>query len=352
RISEVDVVILCVPTPLTANREPDLQFVEGSLEQVLPHLTAGQMLCLESTTYPGTTREKLAPRLVESGFSLGEDFFLAYSPEREDPGNEHFGMSDIPKVCAGMTENCLDVVTTLYASVVRAVVPVSSLDAAEMTKLLENVHRAVNIGLANEMKVVADAMDIDIYEVIEAAATKPFGFVPYYPGPGLGGHCIPIDPYYLTWRAKQIGVDTRFVELAGEINNAMPNRVIEKTIAALGEAGVSVDSSNVLVLGVAYKKNVSDTRESPAMKIIQLLEAEGAKVNYSDPLVPVMPKLRDYDFSHRSLDVTPDLVSRHDCVLVITDHDDFDYALIEKHARILIDTRGRYRDSARPIVSA
>lgn len=352
RVSELDVLILCVPTPLTENREPDLQFVLSSLEQVLPYLKAGQLVSLESTTYPGTTREEVAPRIENAGFRPGDDLFIVYSPEREDPGNSLYEMRSIPKVCAGLTRSCLELGTKLYGAVVDQIVPVSSLETAEMTKLLENVHRAVNIGLVNEMKIVAEAMDIDIFEVIDAAATKPFGFVPYYPGPGLGGHCIPIDPFYLTWRAKQIGVDTRFIELAGEVNRLMPDRVVNKAISALADNGKSPSSSSVLILGVAYKRNVSDTRESPAMKIIELLELENVTVRYSDPFVGVMPLMREYSFGHRSIDVTQELLAETDCVILVTDHDDFDYELIAAHAPMIVDTRGRFRHLSGNILTA
>lgn len=349
---EMDAIIFCVPTPLTPGREPDLQFVIGSLEQVLPHLHQGQVLSLESTTYPGTTRELVAPRLADAGFTLGQDMFLVYSPEREDPGNPDFDMKSIPKVCSGFTSSCLDVGISLYESVVDQVVPVSSTETAEMTKLLENIHRAVNIGLVNEMKVVAEAMGIDVFEVIDAASTKPFGFVPYYPGPGLGGHCIPIDPFYLTWKARQVGVDTRFIELAGEVNRSMPGRVVAITIDALCGAGVEPANSRVLVLGVAYKKNVSDTRESPAMKIIELFETAGVTVSYSDPHVPKMPKMREYNFDYTSVDLTEKTIAEYDAVVLVTDHDSFDYELIGRCAAQLVDSRGKFRDTQRDAIRA
>ena len=352
RAAEVDALIICMPTPLTANREPDLQFVTSAMEGVLPNLHSGQVLSLESTTWPGTTREVVAPLIEQSGFNIGEDIFLVYSPEREDPGNETFDMSIIPKVCAGLTSSCLEVGRVLYGEVVDSVVPVSSTEVAEMTKLLENIHRAVNIGLVNEMKQVAEVMGIDIVEVIEAAATKPFGFTPYYPGPGLGGHCIPIDPFYLTWRARQFGVDTRLVELAGEINSAMPERVVQKTEQALREAGLSLSASRILILGVAYKRNVSDTRESPAMPIIESLELRGGEVAYSDPHVPKMPKMARYNFTHESVELTAETLQSFDCVVLVTDHDDFEYPLIDQHARLLVDTRSRFRGSHRPITKA
>src|SRR6185503_5448733 len=283
RIGEADALIICVPTPLNSSREPDLSFVINTTESLVPHLRSGQLVSLESTTYPGTTEEELKPRLERRGFKVGQDIFLCFSPEREDPGNQNFTTRTIPKVCGGSTATCLEVGLELYRQAVDTVVPVSSTQAAELTKLLENIHRAVNIGLVNEMKIIADRMGIDIHEVIRAAATKPFGFVPYYPGPGLGGHCIPIDPFYLTWKAKEYGVYTRFIELAGEINSSMPHWVIGKVIEALNDRKKSIKGSRCLVLGIAYKKNVDDMRESPSVELMELLTAKGASVDYSDP---------------------------------------------------------------------
>src|SRR5436853_1289936 len=304
RAAEADALIICVPTPLTASREPDLSFVVNTLESILPHLRAGQLISLESTTYPGTTEEELRPRIEKRGFKVGEDIFLCFSPERQDPGNPHFTTRNIPKICGGATSACLEAGVALYSQAVDKVVPVSSTRAAEMTKLLENIHRSVNIGLVNEMKIIADRMDIDILEVIHAAATKPFGFVPYYPGPGLGGHCIPIDPFYLTWKARQYGLHTRFIELAGEINSAMPHWVIGKVVDALNERRKPLNGSRVLVLGIAYKKNVDDMRESPSVELMSLLAARGARVEYSDPHVPVFPRMRKYRFELESVPVS------------------------------------------------
>ena len=294
RASEPDVLILCVPTPLNKHREPDLNFVIETTESLLPYLRPDQLVSLESTTYPGTTDEELQPRIESRGLVVGENFYLVYSPEREDPGNANFTTRTIPKVCGGVTPNCLEAGLALYGEVIDHVVPVSSTRAAELTKLLENIHRAVNIGLVNEMKIVADKMGIDIHEVIRAAATKPFGFVPYYPGPGLGGHCIPIDPFYLTWKAREYGVNTRFIELAGEVNSAMPDYVVSKIVGGLNSARKSINGSSVLVLGIAYKKNVDDMRESPSVVLMEKLQDMGATVAYSDPHVPVFPKLRDH----------------------------------------------------------
>jgi len=342
KAGQVDALIICVPTPLSKYREPDLSFVLNTVEALLPHLRAGQVMSLESTTYPGTTEEELRPRLERAGFTMGEDYFLVFSPEREDPGNPKFNTRTIPKVCGGTTPGCLQVGLALYGQVIDTVVPVSSTQAAELTKLLENIHRAVNIGLVNEMKIIADRMGIDIHEVIRAAATKPFGFVPYYPGPGLGGHCIPIDPFYLTWKAREYGLHTRFIELAGEINSTMPEWVVEKISDALNEREKSIRGSRILVLGIAYKKNVDDMRESPSVELMSLLQAKGAHIAYSDPHVPKFPRMRRYSFDLQSVDLTPEVLAGNDVVLLATDHDKFDYEAIEKHAKLIVDTRGRY----------
>ncbi len=352
RAASADALIICVPTPLTPSREPDLSFVVNTVESIVPHLRSGQLISLESTTYPGTTEEELRPRIEKRGFKVGEDIFLCFSPEREDPGNPHFTTRNIPKICGGSTPACLEVGIALYGQAVDRVVPVSSTRAAEMTKLLENIHRAVNIGLVNEMKIIADRMDIDILEVIRAAATKPFGFVPYYPGPGLGGHCIPIDPFYLTWKARQYGLHTRFIELAGEINSAMPHWVVGKVIEALNVQLKSVNGSRILVLGIAYKKNVDDMRESPSVELISLLMARGAQVDYADPHVPVFPRMRNYKLDLKSVPVTADSLGRYDLVLIATNHDAFDYDMIREHARLVVDTRGVYRQPAPNIVRA
>jgi len=352
RAADADALIVCVPTPLTQFREPDLSFVIDTIESILPHLRAGQLISLESTTYPGTTEEELKPRIEKHGFKVGEDIFLCFSPEREDPGNVNFTTRSIPKVCGGSTPACLDVGVELYAQAVDKVVPVSSTRAAELTKLLENIHRAVNIGLVNEMKIIADRMDIDIHEVIRAAGTKPFGFVPYYPGPGLGGHCIPIDPFYLTWKARQYGVHTRFVELAGEINSAMPDWVVGKVVDALNERQKSVNGSRILVLGIAYKKNVDDMRESPSVELMALLASKGAQVDYSDPHVPVFPTMRKYKFELTSVPASAENIPRYDLVLIATNHDAFDYEMIRERAQLIVDTRGVYREAAGNVVQA
>jgi len=294
----------------------------------------------------------LKPRIERRGFKVGTDIFLCFSPEREDPGNRQFNTRTIPKLCGASTPACLEVAVALYREAVDRVVPMSSTRAAEMAKLLENIHRAVNIGLVNEMKLIADRMNIDIYEVIRAAATKPFGFVPYYPGPGLGGHCIPIDPFYLTWKARQYGIHTRFIELAGDINSAMPHWVVNKVADSLNAHQKPVKGSRILVLGVAYKKNIDDTRESPAAEIMSILAGKGAYVDYSDPYVPVFPRMRRHAFHLRSVPITADRVAEYDLVLIATNHDAFDYQLIRESARLIVDARGVYRDSVPHIVKA
>ncbi len=351
-IEKMDAIILCVPTPLNKYREPDLSFILNTIRGIVPYLRKGQVISLESTTYPGTTEEELYPRIKKAGFSVGEDFFLVYSPEREDPGNKKFNTRSIPKICSGYSEQCLEVGVALYQIAVDRVVSVSSLKTAEMTKLLENIHRSVNIGLVNELKIVADKMGIDIHEVINAAATKPFGFTPYYPGPGLGGHCIPIDPFYLTWKAREFDVHTRFIELSGEINSSMPEWVIEKTSNALNNFCKPIKGSKILILGIAYKKNVDDMRESPAAMIMKLLQSKGAMIQYSDPHVPVFPKMREYEYDLQSLNLTPETLGLFDCCILVTNHDAFDYGLIKEHATLIVDTRGVYKEPAANIVKA
>jgi UDP-N-acetyl-D-glucosamine dehydrogenase len=350
RVAEADALILCVPTPLTKYREPDLSFVVGTLESLLPQLRPGQVISLESTTYPGTTDEELAPRIERQGFVVGEDIFLVYSPEREDPGNPHFTTRTIPKIIGGRTPTCLSVGLALYGQVIDELVPVSSTRAAELTKLLENIHRAVNIGLVNEMKIVADKLGIDIHEVIAAAATKPFGFTAYKPGPGLGGHCIPIDPFYLTWKAREYNVHTRFIELAGEVNSAMPDYVMSKVAWALNERRKPLKGSKVLVLGLAYKKNVDDMRESPSVVLMEKLREAGAEVSYSDPHIPCFPEMREHSFDLSSVDLSAGSISDYDCILLATDHDSFDYSLIAERASLIVDTRGRYLEEMSNVV--
>jgi UDP-N-acetyl-D-glucosamine dehydrogenase len=352
RAAEADALILCVPTPLNKYREPDLSYVINTTESIVPYLRAGQVVSLESTTYPGTTEEELLPRVTAGGLTVGQDIFLVYSPEREDPGNAHFTTHTIPKVVGGHTPVCLEVGKALYRKAIDQIVPVSSTKVAELTKLLENIHRAVNIGLVNEMKIVADRMGIDIFEVIDAAATKPFGFTAYYPGPGLGGHCIPIDPFYLTWKAREYGLHTRFIELSGEVNRAMPEYVVGKVTKALNDRFKSLKGSRLLVLGIAYKKNVDDMRESPAVEVMELLRAAGAEVAYSDPHVPVFPKMREHHFDLASVALTPQAVASYDAVVLTTDHAKFDYEMVRTHAQVIIDSRGVYRTAADNIVKA
>lgn len=352
RASEPDALIICVPTPLNAYREPDLSFILSTAGALVPQVRIGQILSLESTTYPGTTDEELKPRLEGRGFNIGEEIFLVFSPEREDPGNPDYETRTIPKVVGGSTPACQQAGVALYSAAVDQVVPVSSTRTAELTKLLENIHRAVNIGLVNEMKIIADRMDIDIYEVINAAATKPFGFTPYYPGPGLGGHCIPIDPFYLTWKARQYGLHTRFIELAGEINNDMPHWVVNKVTGALNDRSRSIKGSKILVLGIAYKKNVDDMRESPSVKLMEILRDKGAEIAYSDPHVPIFPRMREHHFSLSSTGLTPEAIASHDLVLLATNHSAFDYDLIEKHAKVIVDTRGVYLERRPHIVKS
>lgn len=348
-----DALIICVPTPLNKWREPDLTFVSGTMDSLLPYLREGQVVSLQSTTYPGTTEEILLPKIVERGFTIGQDIFLVYSPEREDPGNADYTTSTIPKICGGVTAKCLEAGIALYEQCVNKVIPVTSTRVAEMAKLLENIHRAVNIGLVNEMKIVADTMGIDIYEVISAAATKPFGFVPYYPGPGLGGHCIPIDPFYLTWKAREYGIHTRFIELAGQINSKMPDWVVQKVVDGLNSHGKALSNSNVLILGLAYKSDVDDVRESPAVEIITRLKQKGATVSYSDPHIPTFPKMREHSLTLSSVpSSTEDALKNYDCVVVVTAHKAFDFSVIKKYAKLIVDTRGVYQDLEPHIIRA
>jgi UDP-N-acetyl-D-glucosamine dehydrogenase len=350
--AEADALILCVPTPLDTHLQPDLSYVTGTLKSLAPHLRRGQLLSLESTTWPGTTEEIVRPMVEAAGFKVGEDVFVVFSPERQDPGNARYDTRNIPKLVGGCTPECLRVGIACYTPAVDKVVPVSSTRVAEMAKLLENIHRAVNIGLVNEMKVVADRMGIDIFEVIDAAATKPFGFVPYYPGPGLGGHCIPIDPFYLTWKAREFGINTRFIELAGEINHAMPAFVVHKVSDALNARSKSVKGSRILILGIAYKKNVDDLRESPSLELLDRLQALGAQVSYSDPHIASIPRLRRGSYDLTSQRLVPATLAAQDCVLLATNHDAFDYEMILRHAPLIVDTRGVYRTAHSKVVKA
>ena len=355
RLKTVDAVLVCVPTPLTENREPDMQYVVGSVEQIAKYLRPGQLIVLESTTYPGTTSELVAPILERTGLKAGKDFHLAYSPEREDPGNKDFTTKTIPKVVGGLTKKCCRMACDLYDAAIVQTVAVSSLEAAEAAKILENVYRCVNIAMVNELKIVFDKMGIDIWEVISAASTKPFGFKAFYPGPGLGGHCIPIDPFYLTWKARQYGMPTRFIELAGEINTSMPRYVIAKTIEALNEHCKSLKGSKVLVLGLAYKKDIDDLRESPSIELIELLREKGAKVDYNDPHIPKTHKQRKHDLKMASKKLTAKMLAGYDVVLISTDHSDYDYNWIVKHAKLVVDSRNAtraVRGVARKVIKA
>ncbi len=343
RLVDVDAVLICVPTPLGTHHEPDLTAVINTGRTIGRHLRPGQLVVLESTTYPGTTRDVLRPELESSGLEAGCDFFLAYSPEREDPGNPTFSAANIPKVVGGWDETSGELARDLYEAVVPRVVPVSSSEVAEACKILENSYRAVNIALVNELKVVFERMGIDVWEVIDAAKTKPFGFQAFYPGPGLGGHCIPIDPFYLTWIARRYGLHTRFIELAGEINTAMPHYVLERVMMALNDRGKALKGSRVLVLGAAYKPNVDDCRESPAVELMELLQDRGAVVSYSDPHVPVLPSLRGHSIRLQSVPLTPETLAAQDCALVATDHARFDWDAIVRHSDLVVDTRGATR---------
>jgi UDP-N-acetyl-D-glucosamine dehydrogenase len=359
RLAEMDAVVICVPTPLDERREPDLSYVEETARAIQPNLQRGQLIVLESTTYPGTTEELVLPILEANGLHcpiahgpdaehIATDFFLAFSPEREDPGNKQFGLAQIPKVVGGVNPPSARAALALYAQVVARVIPVSSTRAAEMTKLLENIFRCVNIALVNELKLLGLRMGIDIWEVIDAAATKPFGFMPFYPGPGLGGHCIPVDPYYLSWKAREYDFATRFIELAGEVNTAMPYHVVEAVASAMNDRQKALKGSRVLVLGVAYKKDVDDLRESPTLKIMQLLIERGTSLDYNDPYFPQLHKMRHYDYANmRSVELTPGNLSAYDCVVIATDHSNYDYPAIVESAQLIVDTRNATRRIAR-----
>jgi UDP-N-acetyl-D-glucosamine dehydrogenase len=337
--AEVDVIVICVPTPLTEAREPDLSYIINTGKAISKHLRRGQLVVLESTTYPGTTDDLLRPILEESGLRASHDFFLAFSPEREDPGNPTFSTRTIPKVVGGIDEVSGKLAVALYEPIVSGVVPVSSAKVAEACKILENTYRAVNIAMINELKVVFAAMGIDVWEVIAAAKTKPFGFHPFYPGPGLGGHCIPIDPFYLTWAARRVGVNTRFIELAGEVNTAMPQYVVNRVADALNDQSKPIKGSRICILGVAYKKNVDDPRESPSLEILELLKKRGAFVSYNDPFIPVIPPMRHHQIRLESETLTEQFLAAQDCVVIVTDHSVYNYEWIVSHAPLVVDTR-------------
>jgi len=344
RLAEADCIIICVPTPLTEKKDPDLQYIESTADAISKTLRKGQLVSLESTTYPGTTEEILLERFRAKGLEAGKDYFLVFSPEREDPGNPKFSTRTIPKVVGGFTPDCLEAGKTLYGQVIDRVVTVSSTRAAELVKLLENIYRSVNIALVNELKLLCDRMNIDIWEVIDAASTKPFGYTPFYPGPGLGGHCIPIDPFYLSWKAKEYDFATRFIQLAGEINTSIPRYVVDKVGDALNERSKSIRGAKILILGVAYKKDVDDVRESPSLEIMELLQEKGAVLSYSDPYIPRLHKMRHYDFSQMSsVQLTEDVLKNSDVALITTDHTSFDYQWIVDHASLVVDTRNATR---------
>lgn len=339
RLSGPDAILICVPTPLTPTREPDLSYVKNTAKSIAKVLRKKQLVVLESTTYPGTTSEVVKPILEESGLTCEKDFFLAFSPEREDPGNPVFTTGNIPKVVGGIGKKSLQTARDLYSSAGMDVVPVSSCETAEAAKLLENIYRCVNIALVNELKLLFDRMGIDVWEVIKAASTKPFGFQPFYPGPGLGGHCIPIDPFYLAWRSKQFDIPTRFIELAGEINTAMPSYVADRVMEFLNEHGKPLRDAKILILGVAYKRDVDDLRESPALRLMQILKERKANISYNDPHIPALWKTRHYNYRMRSKKLTARLLREQDCVIIVTDHTAYDYQWIVDHARLVVDTR-------------
>src|SRR5271157_2815160 len=355
RLAEVDAILICVPTPLDQRREPDLSYVTDTAEAIRPHLQRGQLVVLESTTYPGTTEELVLPVLEQTGMKcpvahgpdndqIGTDFFLAFSPEREDPGNKQYGLAQIPKVVGGVNPPSGRAACSLYAQIVAKVIPVSSTQAAEMTKLLENIFRCVNIALVNELKMLCLRMGVDVWEVIDAASSKPFGFMPFYPGPGLGGHCIPVDPFYLSWKAREYDFSTRFIELAGEVNTAMPYHVVNSVVAALSEHHKSLKGAKLLILGVAYKKDVDDLRESPTLKIMEILQKRGAAFDYNDPYFPHLHKMRHYDYSHmKSVPLNAPTLANYDAVIIATDHSSYDYAAIVDGAKLVVDTRNATR---------
>tara|TARA_B100001123_G_scaffold251767_1_gene280910 strand:- start:3803 stop:5110 length:1308 start_codon:yes stop_codon:yes gene_type:complete len=340
RLSEPDAILICVPTPLSESRDPDLAYVEATARQISQNLRPGQLIVLESTTYPGTTRDVLLPILSESGFAAGQEFFLAYSPEREDPGNPDYSASGIPKVVGGIDEISRELATALYAHAIVKTVPVANCEIAEACKILENTYRSVNIAMVNELKVLFDRIGIDVWEVIDAAKTKPFGFQAFYPGPGLGGHCIPIDPFYLSWVARKHDIPTRFIELAGEINASMPRYVIDRVAAALNDRGKAIRGSRIAILGVAYKKDVDDPRESPSFALMKLLGERGAAISYNDPHIPKLPSMRHYQVPQLSSEsLTVEYLAGQDCVLVATDHSAYDWQFIAEHAPLIVDTR-------------
>lgn len=343
RVYELDAIILCLPTPLNKNREPDISYITNSMKTIVPYLRQGQVISLESTTYPGMTEEEIVSRVKSAGFKPGDDYFIVYSPEREDPGNKDFSTTTITKIVGGYTPDCLEVGIALYDKVISRIVPVSNIRVAEMTKLLENIYRAVNIGLVNEMKIIADRMGIDIWEVIDAAATKPFGFKAFYPGPGPGGHCIPIDPFYLTWKARQYEFNTKFIELAGEINTNIPYYVVQKTVDALNQRNIATKNASILILGLAYKKDIDDIRESSSLKLIELFMNKGCDVYYNDPFISKIPKTRKYDFNLESVVLIKENLHYFDAIVISTNHSCYDYDFLFENSKLIIDTRNAFK---------
>ncbi len=353
KLSQADVIIICVPTPLDSHKNPDLSYVLNTTKTISEYLRRGQLIVLESTTYPGTTEDEMLPLLQTKDFQVGKDFYLAYSPERESPGNLEFTTSNTPKIVSGVTAKCREVVKALYDQIVMQTIPVSAPRVAEATKLLENIFRSVNIAMVNEMKMIFELMDIDIWEVIRAASTKPFGYMPFYPGPGYGGHCIPVDPFYLTWKAKEVEYPTKFIELAGEINTKMPYFVVSRTVNALNERRKSIKGAKILILGIAYKKDIDDQRESPALKIISLFRKRGAHVSYNDPHVPSASGYRDYpDLIMKSIQLSEKILKKSDAVIIATDHSAYDYDWIVKHSSLVIDTRNAIKKKRKNVVKA
>jgi UDP-N-acetyl-D-glucosamine dehydrogenase len=339
QLKKPDAILICVPTPLTKNREPDMQYIENSTHTIAMSLRKEQLIVLESSTYPGTTREVMQPILEQTGLVAGKDFYLAFSPEREDPGNKKYTTKTIPKIVGGLTPKCCELARKIYSFAIQTLVPVSSLEAAEAAKILENTYRCINIAMVNELKMLFDRMGIDVWEVIRAASTKPFGYHPFYPGPGLGGHCIPIDPFYLTWKARQYHMATRFIELAGEINTDMPHYVIQRTMEALNNRKKNLNGAKVLILGLAYKPDIDDVRESPSLELIELLHEKGAKVDYNDPYIPHTHKMREYNLKMKSKPLSAAMLKRYDVVLISTNHSDYDYKWIVKNSKLVVDTR-------------
>jgi UDP-N-acetyl-D-glucosamine dehydrogenase len=352
KLSNVDCIAICVPTPVTETKEPDLTPVVKTAETIAKYLRKGQLVVLESTTYPGTTDDVMRPILETAGLCAGKDFYLAFSPEREDPGNKTFSTKVIPKVVGGIDKVSTEIAVCLYRQVMEKVIIVSSAKIAEATKMLENTFRAVNIALVNELKMLFDKVGVDIWEVIEASKTKPFGYMPFYPGPGWGGHCIPVDPFYLSWLGRKHDFITKFIDIAGEINIKMPEYVLAKTVDALNHRGKPLKDSKILILGLSYKKDIGDPRESPSFKIIELLEDEEAKVDYNDPFIPVSPKMRHFNIEKKSVKITPDLIRKYDCVIIVTDHSSYDYEMIRKNAKLIIDTRNAIKSNDKKVIKA